>query len=452
MTYNNDLTTKPIPELVRRIAIPASVGFFFNTMYNVVDTYYGGLISTQALASLSLSFPVFFTIIALGSGISTGASALIANALGARDSDRAQKYATQSISFSAIVSLLLTIAGWLAAPFLFRLLGAEGDYLRMALSYINVIFGGTILFSLTFVINGILNAQGDTRTFRNYLVAGFFLNVLFDPWFMFGGFGMPALGLAGVAWATLTIEFLGVIYMGYRAIKSGILCRECWGMLWPRLEFYKDVAKQGFPASLNMMTVALGIFIITYFVSPFGKAAVAAYGITTRIDQIALLPTIGLNIATLTLVGQNNGAKLYERCREAYAKNLQYGFIIVAFGIAGVAVFARQLMRLFTADPAVVDIGVTYLHISVLVYWAYMVLYIAVSALQGLKKPLYAIWIGLYRQIAAPIIIFPLLATVLALGLTGIWWGVFVINWSATIISLLYTRRQMKKIFVKQKN
>ena len=106
MNNNDHLTTKPLPGLIKGIAIPASVGMFFHTMYNVVDTYFGGLISTEALASLSLSFPVFFIIIAMGTGISTGASALISNALGAKNENQAMRYAAQFfLLYSQVVYL-----------------------------------------------------------------------------------------------------------------------------------------------------------------------------------------------------------------------------------------------------------------------------------------------------------------------------------------------------------
>ena len=133
MTQQNPLTTEPIPKLVRRIAIPACIGYFFNTMYNVVDTYFAGLISTQALASLSLSLPVYFIIIATGTGVSTGATALIANAMGAGKREEAKMYAAQAISFGILTALTLTVFGLLVSPFLFRVLGATGNYLSMVL-------------------------------------------------------------------------------------------------------------------------------------------------------------------------------------------------------------------------------------------------------------------------------------------------------------------------------
>ncbi len=447
MNPNNDLTTKPIPGLIAQLAVPASIGMFFNTMFNVVDTYFSGLISTEAVAALSLSFPVFFVILAIGFGISTGAMALVSNAMGAGDDEKAQLYAVQSVSFSVLLSLLLMVLGLFTAPFLFKILGASDTYLDMSLAYINVIFYGIVFISLTFVLNAILSAQGDTKSFRNVLVVGFFLNLLFDPWFIYGGFGLPALGLAGVAWATILIQFFGTLFMGMRVIRSGLICKGCGNLFLPRRQYFIDIAKQGFPASLNTMSIALGIFIITWFISKYGQTAVAAYGIATRVDQIALLPIMGLNTATLTLVGQNNGAALYDRCRDVYHKALLYGIYITTVSMVIVLILPHAIMGIFTDDQAVVDIGGFYLRISAFIYWAYIILFVAVSALQGLKRPFYAIWIGLYRQIVAPAIVFYLLATALGMGLTGIWWGIFIVTWSATIFTFLYVRATMNNIF-----
>jgi len=447
MRANNGLTTKPIPGLIAQLAIPASIGMFFNTMFNVVDTYFSGLISTEAIAALSLSFPVFFVILAIGFGISTGTTALIANALGAGDEVEARLYAVQSISFTFILSMALMVLGLFTAPFLFGLLGATGTYLAIALSYINIIFFGLVFFSLIFVLNAILTAQGDTRSFRNILIIGFFLNLIFDPWFIYGGLGLPAMGLTGVAWATIMIQFVSTLFMGFRVLRSGLICRDCWPMFVPRSRYFGEIARQGFPASLNTMTIAIGIFIITWFLSKYGQTAVAAYGIATRVDQIALLPIMGLTTATLTLVGQNNGARLYDRCREAYGKALLYGILVTTVSMIVVFCFPRAIMRVFTTDIAVLDIGAFYLRISAFIYWAYIILFVAVAALQGLKRPLYAIWIGLYRQIIAPAAVFYTLATLMGLGLSGIWWGIFLVTWSATIFTLLYVRATMNKVF-----
>ncbi len=448
MADAGDLTIEPISKLMRRIAIPASVGFFFNTLYNVVDTFYTGLLSTQALAAMSLSFPIYFLVIALGSGFSTGAGALMANSLGANDKQTTRFVATQFLSLNLILSIVFMILGPLVSPFLFRILGASDEYLQMAMAFTNVIFLGIIFFFASFALNSFLTAQGNTKVYRNILIIGFFLNAIFDPIFMLGGFGIPALGIAGVAWATVTVQIISTIWMTYYVAKTGLFCRECLAMFRPRWQYYRQILKQGLPASLNMVTVAIGVFVITYFISWFGKEAVAAYGISTRIDQIAMLPTIGLNIAVLTLVGQNNGAKKFARVRETIKKGVIYGLEITVVGIVFVLIFARSLIEIFSSDQAVISIGVTYLRISVLTYFAYLILYITVSALQGLKQPMYAIWIGLYRQIVMPLLLFFLLVKIFLLGLVGVWWGIFFINWSAAIITIFYLRRVIKRTLI----
>ena len=448
MNNSHDVLNEPIPRLLREMAIPTSVGFFFNTMFNVVDTFYGGMVSTQALAALSLSFPVFFLIIAIGAGISSGATALIGHALGAGDEAEARRYACQTISFGCIHGVLVSLLGLALAPRLFVLLGAQGEYLVMALSYMNAIFAGGLFFLVNYVFNSILNATGDTRSFRNFLVVGFFLNLLFDPWFLFGGLGLPAMGLAGIAWATVVVQAMGNGYLFTRVLKTGMLSGFAWRRLIPEGRPYRDLARQGFPSSLNMLTVAIGIFVITWVLSRFGKDAVAAYGIATRIEQLALLPVMGLNIATLALVAQNNGARQLARVTETIVTALKTGVTLMSVGTVTIYLGAGLFMGFFTRDPAVIAIGVAFLHIEAFVLSAYVILYTSVSALQGLKRPQFALWIGLFRQIVAPLPVFYLFANRLGWGITGIWWGVFLVTWTAACIALLFIRRTLRVLHV----
>lgn len=199
-----------------------------------------------------------------------------------------------------------------------------------------------------------------------------------------------------------------------------------------------------FPAGLNLATIGIGIFIITWFVSRFGQEAVAAYGIATRIEQIALLPTIGLNMATLSIVGQNFGAGFHLRIRDTVYTAVRYGFIFMVAGGIILFIFAAPLVGLFTSNPEVIQIGRVYLQIAVLIFWAYVMMFVMVSALQGMGKPIYAIWIGLYRQILAPIVIFYLFTEVFEFGLPGVWWGLFLITWSAALFTWYYIHRTMK--------
>jgi len=441
-----DLVKDPIPRLIRQIAVPASVGFFFNTMYNVVDTFFAGLDSTDALAALAVSFPIFFIIIALGAGIGQGSTALIANAAGAGDLEQAHHLSLQSVSFGVLFSVPLTVFGLWSAPFLFRFLGAEDRHLALSLAYMNTILSGLVFFLLQSILNATLQAQGNTRTFRNVLMAGCLANLILDPWFMFGGLGLPALGIRGIALATVVIQVAGSIYMLHQVRHTRLWRGWRWSWLKPNAKLYRDIAGQGFPASLNMLTVALGIFVITWFVGRFSKEGVAAYGIATRIEQIFLLPTIGLNIAILSLTGQNNGAGQFDRIRQAYRTSLKYGLTMML--AAGVIVFlgGGRMMAWFTSDPLVIDIGAEYLRVASITLCSYVILFQTVFMLQGLKKPIYGLYVGVYRQIIAPFAVFWLLAFHLDWKLQGIWWGIFLVTWSAALFMLWFGAWKLRRV------
>jgi len=175
------LTADPITQLTWRIALPASVGMFFNTMFNFVDTYCAGLLGTDALAALSLSFPVFFLLLAIGSGLSQGTTALIANALGAKNPAQARQIFAQSLGFTFSAGLAVSGVGMWVSPALFRQLGAEGNYLQLAVSYIQTLLAGGVFFLLTMTLSSALNAQGETRVYRNFLIGGCLANLLLNP-------------------------------------------------------------------------------------------------------------------------------------------------------------------------------------------------------------------------------------------------------------------------------
>ncbi len=441
-----DLISGPIPAQVRRLALPAAVGFFFNTMYNVVDTYFAGRWSTDGLAALSLTFPVFFSLIAMGSGFSTGATALIGHALGRDDRREASLIAAQGLVLGLLLSVLIMVTGYCAAPSLYRLLGAEGDYLQLCLEYLHVILLGCGFILAFYMLNGVLNALGDTAAFRDYLMIATALNIALDPWFMYGGLGMPPLGVRGIALATILVQSGGVVFLGRRVWKTGMLWRSTGAAWRPDGRILGAIVGQGIPASLNMMTVAVGVFIITYFLGRFGQQTVAAYGAATRIEQIILLPVLGLNVAALALISRNAGAGRLDRVVRTVRTCLGYGMVAIGAGSVLMYLGAELLMARFSRDPEVVAIGAHYLRIAAGAEFAYVVLFVNTSLLQGLKKPAWSLLIGLLRQIIAPVLVFSLTTGALGWGRDGVWWGIFCIAWLAAGGSVLIGRGRVRAV------
>ena len=441
------LITDPIPKLVRNLAIPASLGFFFNTMYNVVDTWVAGQITSEALAALSLSFPVFFILIALGMGMGSGMTALISTELGAGDKAKAAEYGAQSISFGFILAIILSIIGYFASSSLFQLLGAFDTYLTTALSYMQPVFIGSVFLSMTFILNAILNALGDTVSYRNVLIVSFFINLILSPWLAFGWLGVPALGILGIAIATIITNLVGFIYLAYKVKQTELIDWECMRCnLSPRWHTIKDIITQGLPASFTMMTVALGAFIITFFVGKFGAEAVAGYGTALRIEQIVLIPSIGINIAVLTLIGQNTGAKRLDRVKETLKTGFRYTLYISTFATAFILLLSEYFMKFFTEDKTVIAYGLGYLYITALVTWAYGIVFVTDSALRGLKRPIFPLIIGILRQIIIPLPLFWVATTILKTDVTGIWWAIFATVWISALLSWWYLNKVVKTL------
>lgn len=446
MTKPRPLITLPIPQLVRNIAIPASVGFFFKTMYNVVDTYFAGTISTQSLAALSLTFPLFFAIIAIPSGFSNAVTALVGNALGADQEILAKKTIWQGFFLGFLLSILLLIMGAYTLTPLLAYLGASQQYLQSAHDYIATIYFGSPFFVANFGLNAILYAQGDTRSFRNILILGFFLNIGLDYYFVSLNLGNGPLGIKGIAYATVIIEFFSSVYLAVKVWQSRLL----QPFSWPQARFnppvFWQIIVQGFPTSANFSLIGLGIFIVTYYISSFGPHVVAGYGAAMRIEQIVLLPTIGLNTATLTLVAQNSGAHLYSRVTETVRVSVKYGGFMTISGALVLLFAGRPLLSIFTTDQSVINAGQSYLQVDAWVLFAYTLIFIYLALLQGLKKPGFGFIVGGYRHLLAPALIFHIIISRLGMDYKTIWWGIFAINWSAALLTYLYGEKVLRRI------
>lgn len=441
---NLDLTKGSINEHIKTLAIPSSIGYFFHTMYNVTDTYFAGMLSTEAIASLSLSFSIFFAILAVAGGMSQGVSALVGNAIGEKKSQQTKQLVLHAFFFAIFLALFLTTVGLLSAIPLLKILGASGEYLDEAYAYISIILYGSSFFIGVMFCNALLTSIGDTKSFRNFLVVGFFLNVVLDFWFVKGGLSLPPLGIRGIAFATILIEALGFFYLFYK-LKCSVLLEDM-----PSFTFDKNIIysffTQGLPATTNMVLMALGMFIITYFISIFGAHVVAAYGIAVRIEQIALLPSIGLNVAVLSIVSQNNGAKLYERVKECVYSAQKIGFVIWIIGMLFIFIFGKTLLGFFSQDMKVIEAGLGYLYVCAFCLYAYMLVFINIALLQGIKQPALLIYLSLFRQLIVPVLVF-LILRYFELKLIYYWVAIGAFIWLSALFIVWYKERKLQKLY-----
>ncbi|MEM1314889.1 MAG: MATE family efflux transporter, partial [Pseudomonadota bacterium] len=398
---------------------------------------FAGWIGADAQAGLVIAGTILFVLLALGFGVGSGVNALIGTALGEGDRKRASVFAGQALIFTVLIGVPATALGYAAAPYMLDLLGAEGPYRAAARTMIDIQLLATTPFLLAYAANGICASQGDTASFERALIGGFFANCALNPFFVV----YLDWGVAGLAWATVIAQSGMALYMLHRATASTV-GRGCGAAAFtPRREPIARIAAQGLPASGTMLMVTAGMFWVQVWLSRFGADAVAGYGVALRIEQMVLLPGFGITGALLPIVARNAGAGRPERVREALALALKLGVgLMIAAGVL-ITLLGRTAIALFIDDPAVVEMGWSYLSFARWMLPAYFALFAVTAFLQGLKRPLWAMWIGVYRQLIAVAVFGWLFVEAWSLGVEGVWWAILAAVFSGLALSAAVAAR-----------
>ena len=446
---SSDLTVGKISKLIRTIAIPAVVGTFFQTLYNIVDVKFAGMISPYALTGLSKVFPVYFVIIALSAGLSIGATALVSNYLGKKDFNKASLLFSQSILVAILGAIFVAIFGVYSAPFILNFLNTDPQTFKYAVDYINVIFIGSVIFFLLVVSNVALTSRGDTKSYRNVLIFGFFLNIILNPLFIYGLGPIPAMGVSGIAIATLCSEFVGLIYILSKVLKTEIRDFVSLGCFIPKKDMIIEIFKQAMPTSISMVSVGFGIFILFYFVSLYSDVAAGGYGAGVRFEQLFLLPIIGLNTSTLALVGQNYGALKFDRIKEIYDKTIVIGITAMIIGGTIIYLLSGVVMSFFTDDPEQIYYGSQYLKIAAFIGPVYPIFFISGALFQGLKKAHYQTAVNLLRMIIFPLIFLTIGVKYFDINFKEMFLILLVINWTFGLLVLFFSKRLITQILPK---
>ena len=451
MSKSIKLTKDPIWFLLRKVTIPASVGSLFQTFYNLVDTWFAGKISAEAIGAIAKSFPIYFTIIAVGVGLGAATNTLIGNSIGEKKERIASMYVAQSLIFSLVISILVTLFGLNVSSYLLGVMGSDTNGIILTREYLDIIFYGTFIVLIQISLNGTLNAQGDTKSYRNVLIFSFFLNIFLNPLFIWGYGFIPAFGIAGLAIATVISQLIGTIYLAYKVNNCKIreyLKAECF---IPKFNYLKHITIQAVPVMFSMLFIGVGIFNILYFIGQFGDLAVAGYGAALRVEQVFLLPVIALNTAVLSIGGQNFGAKAYNRIRELYSKALLFGASFMF--IAGIIIFfgAEFFVSLFTDNQEAVISGAIYLKVAALIGPIYPVFFITTAVFQAVKKPLYSLYLSILRLTA-----FPFLSLWYVINIRGgdyedIFYTIMATNWVMGIVVLIFIGYFLNNVFKQKK-
>ncbi len=392
--------------LVRKLAVPASVGTLFQTLYTIVDTFYAGKISPEALSALSKSFPIYFLIIATSIGVTVAGTSLIGSSIGEKKEKNVLSYFGNVIIYSIIISVVVSILGFAFGEKIFLLMNSSQEVTILGLEYINVIFLGTILFILVVALNSFLHAEGDTKTYRNVLIFSFFLNIILNPIFIFGFLFIPPLGITGIGIATLIAQFVSLFVILIKILNNQRIKQITLDHFKAEFFFLKNIFFQSMPITIAILGYSIAATIVFTYVGLFGEYAVAGYGSATRIEQVVLLPILGINTAIISIIAQNIGAKYYNRVEQSYFTSIKYGLFIML--IAGVIIFisADVVPKFFSSNPDVIVHGSMYLKISAFILPAYPIFFLSNGFFMALKKSEKAMVNNIARNVIVPVLSF----------------------------------------------
>ena len=441
-----NLIKDPIPGLIRKIALPASVGTFFQTMYSIVDTFYAGKISPEALSALAKSFPIYFIIIAACIGVTVGGTSLIANSIGEGSKEKILNYFSHTIIYGILLSILVTFLGLNFSRDVFILMGSTGEVVSLGLKYTKVIFFGSIIFILVVALNSLLHADGDTKTYRNILILSFFLNIILNPIFIFGFLFIPAMGITGIGIATIVSQLIALLILIIKILKNPRLVDFSIKYFYLKFNFLKNLFFQSAPITVALLSFTVGNTIILVYVGIFGEYATAGYGSATRFEQVLLLPVLGLNTAIISIIAQNYGAKNFLRVKESYFKAIIYGFVIMIFSGLIVFLSADKIVSIFSDNLNVIEFGAKYLKISAFIFPAYPIFFISNGFFMSLKKSENAMISNMIRNILLPIFAFYLVKSMNG-GFNTFFWTYCFFNWfyvsSLFIFVIFYIRKNL---------
>ena len=438
--HRMDLTTGPIGRLLLKFALPILAGNALHVLYNIVDTFFVGRLSdgAGAVAATTLSFSPFFVLISVGSALTIGTSILVAQYTGAARHDMVQKVVYNSIFFVAISGIALSVFGVVAAGSICRLLGAPARIFDDAKSYMQIIFSGIAPMFLLFTLSAILRGIGDSKSGLRFMATATVTNIILDYLLIFGKGPFPRLQVAGAAGATVLAQLI-TITVGMIYVKKGNTGISLdWKGFRPDMEIMKKILKLGIPGGLSQLVVSISIVFLNAMIARLGTVPLAAFGIGSRLNSLAIMFGLAMSTATSSMVGQNMGAGKIGRARKSAFTAAGYLSIVMAVLTVILLAFPESVIRIVTTDNSVMEDGTAFLRIVGSTYVLVGIRFVIGGVLMGagdmMMNLLFAfIWLWVIRVPVAWG-----LAFAAGMGAKGVFWGLAAGNIAGGAGMILY--------------
>jgi putative MATE family efflux protein len=382
------LTEGPVLQHLLRLGIPMSIGIFAVMSASVVDMFYIGRLGTTPLAAIAFCVPLIFVLQSLSVGLGAGASSVVSRAAGEGDHDRLARQATDSILLAFLIVVTFAVIGYFSFEPIVRFAGASDELMPDIRAYLRISLIGSAFIVAPMVAGNLLRALGDARVPGMTMVAGAVINLALDPFLIFGLGPFPRMEVAGAALATVLSNVLAVVVMGWYMVhreKLIVLNLPPWEEL---SHSWWEVLKVGVPATATNIANPITMFVVTAAFATFGDAAVAGFGVAGRIEFLFAIPLLALSASIGPITGQNGGAGLIERVKEAFKAS----FLVTAIWTTGTAItlyfLGGWIASGFSDDPEVHKVARLFLSIVPLTAIGYGIVITTSAGFNALGKPL----------------------------------------------------------------
>src|SRR6056297_1259891 len=430
----------PILKSLITLAWPIMLSQLMQTLYNLADTLWLGRVGPEAVAAISISFPIVFMMISIAAGLTIAGTALIAQHKGRGNFNKINNIIGQLFSFIVFLAIVISIIGSLLATDIITIMGAEPEIIPDAAAYLRTIFAGMPFMFVFFIFSSILRGIGDTKTPSIMMFFSVSLNIILDPLLIFGIGIFPRLDVAGAALATIIARAIVAIY-ALILIKKGMegFYLKSTNLKWD-YSIIKKIIRIGVPSSVEQSMIAMGQLLMTSLVASFGTMTLAAYGIVNRIISLPTILAFGVAAAATTMVGQNIGADKKERAE----KTAQVSILIIFTGMSllGIILFVEPefIIRVFNDAPQVVKLGTDYLRIVALTFGFLGAMYVGNGVFKGAGKTVPPMIVSsttlwLFRLGLAYLFI-----TAFSMSQIALWWAVAISHLGGSIFVLSWLK------------
>ncbi len=383
MDSANRMTEGPIASQMIRFAIPLFIGNLFQQLYNTVDALIvGNLLGNDALAAVSATGTLVFLLISFFNGMYAGAGVVVSRFFGSKEPDKVQAAIHTNVAVTIISGIILTIIGTTLTPTILKWMGTPEDVMAQSVKYVQIYFAGSLGLVMYNSLRGIMQALGDSRHPLHYLIFSSLLNIVLDLLFI----GVFRTDVGGAALATIIAQFLSALLCLARLMRSQEEYRLSLRKIridWP---MFKLIINYGLPSGLQNSVIAIANVVVQSNINAFGTNAVSGCGAYSKIEGFAFLPITSFTTAITTFVGQNLGAKEYERTKKGAKIGILCSLLIAeAIGVI-VYLGAPFLIRLFTSEPEAVEFGVLKAHTCALFFCLLAATHCLSAVLRGAGK------------------------------------------------------------------